>query len=153
MHAQLTTLYARLKIPRLCRPQKISPIAMSSMFAPAHFSCSHSTHLTLTSSSSIPSSRTTSQVTLPINKHCATPPKEESDPSSKTTTSTPRGWLQSGLMCLVFQSTRKEKENMKTNQRIEKKQKRKIKKRKIKKKKNVTTDFKGLHSMDFREEQ
>ena len=27
-----------------------------------------------TSSSSIPSSRTTSQVTLPINKHCATPP-------------------------------------------------------------------------------
>ena len=67
-----------LKIPRLCRPHKISPIAMSSMFAPAQFSCSHSTPLTLTSSSSIPSSRTTSQVTLPINKHCAAPPNEES---------------------------------------------------------------------------
>ena len=34
-----------LKIPRLCRPHKISPIAMSSMSAPAQFSCSHSTPL------------------------------------------------------------------------------------------------------------
>ena len=33
-----------------------------------------STPLTLTSSSSIPSKRTTSQITLPINKHSATPP-------------------------------------------------------------------------------
>ena len=33
-------------------------------------------------------SRTTSQVTLPINKHCATPPKEESGPLAKTTSST-----------------------------------------------------------------
>ena len=57
---------------------KISPIAMSPMFALAHFSCSHSTPLTLTSSSSIPSSRTTSQVTLPINKQCPTSPNEES---------------------------------------------------------------------------
>ena len=68
---------------RLCRPYQISPIAMSSVFAPAHFSCSHSTPLTLTSSSSIPSSRITSQVTWPINKHCATPPKEESPPKMK----------------------------------------------------------------------
>ena len=44
------------------------------MFALAHFTCSHSTLWKLTSSSSILSSRTTSQVTLPINKHCATPP-------------------------------------------------------------------------------
>ena len=58
---------------------------MSSMFAPAHFSCSHSTTFTLTSSSSISSSRTTSQVKLPINKHCATPPKEESGPMAKNT--------------------------------------------------------------------
>ena len=36
VHAQFTTLYAWLKIPRLCRPYKISPIAMSSMFALAH---------------------------------------------------------------------------------------------------------------------
>ena len=43
-------------------------ITMSSMFAPAHFSCSHSTPLTHSSSSSIPSSRTISQVTLPIKK-------------------------------------------------------------------------------------
>ena len=61
---------------------------MSSMFAPAHFSCSHSTPLTLTSSSSIPSSRTTFQVTLPINKHCATPPIEESGHLAKNTSST-----------------------------------------------------------------
>ena len=55
---------------------------MSSMFALAH------ERSTLTSSSSIPSSRTTSQVTLPINRHCATPPKEESGPLAKTTSST-----------------------------------------------------------------
>ena len=42
---------------------------MSSMFALAH------ERSTLTSSSSIPSSRTTSQVMLPINKHCVTPPR------------------------------------------------------------------------------
>ena len=45
-------------------------------------------HLTLTSSSSIRSSRTTSQVTLPINKHCAAPPIEESGPLAETTSST-----------------------------------------------------------------
>ena len=60
---------------------------MSSMFAPARWSCSHSTPLTLTSSS-IPSLRTTSQVTLPINKHCATPPHEDSGPLAKPTSST-----------------------------------------------------------------
>ena len=63
-------------------------ITMSSMFAPAYFSCSHSTLLTLSSSSSIPSSRTTSQVTLPIYKHCAAPPVEESGPLAKNTSST-----------------------------------------------------------------
>ena len=73
---------------RLCRPLKKSPIAISPMFALAHFSCSHSTPLTLTSSSSIPSSRTTFQVTLPINKHCAAPPIEESGPLANTTSST-----------------------------------------------------------------
>ena len=73
---------------RLCRPHKNKFITMSSMFAPAHFSCSHSTPVTLTSSSSIRSSRTTSQVTLPTNKHCATPPNEESGALAKTTSST-----------------------------------------------------------------
>ena len=73
---------------RLCRPHKNKFITMSSMFAPAHFSCSHSTPVTLTSSSSIPSSRTTSQVTLPTNKQCATPPNEESGALAKTTSST-----------------------------------------------------------------
>ena len=73
---------------RLRRPHKEKTITMSSMFALAHFFCSYSTPLTLTSSSSIPSSRTTSQVTLPINKHCATPPKEESGPLAKTTSPT-----------------------------------------------------------------
>ena len=42
--------------------------------------------LTLTSSSSIPS--TTSQVTLPINKHCADPQNEEYGSVAKTTSST-----------------------------------------------------------------
>ena len=61
-------LVARLKILRLrCSHEKF--ITMSSMFALAH------ERSTLTSSSSIPSSRTTSQVTLPINKHCVTPPR------------------------------------------------------------------------------
>ena len=77
-----------LKIPRMCRPHKISSIAMASMFAPAHFSCSHSTSSTLTSSSSIPSSRTTSQVTLPISKHCAAPPIVESGHLAFSTSST-----------------------------------------------------------------
>ena len=64
-------LVAWLKVPRLCRPPKnIHIISISCMFAHER-----STLLTLTSSSSIPSSRTTSQVKLPINKHCATPPK------------------------------------------------------------------------------
>ena len=52
---------------RLYRPQKIGPIAMSSMFAPAHSSsssCSHPTPLTLTSSPLTTSSRPTSQITL-----------------------------------------------------------------------------------------
>ena len=61
---------------------------MSPMFAPAHFCCSHSTPSTLTPASSIPSSRTTSQVTLPIIKHCAAPPNEESGPLAKTTSPT-----------------------------------------------------------------
>ena len=74
-------LVARLKIPRLRRSHK-KFITMSSMFALAH---ERSTH---TSSSSIPSSRTTSQVKLPINKHCATPPEEESGPLAKITSST-----------------------------------------------------------------
>ena len=73
---------------RLCRPHKNKTIAMSSMFAPAHFSCSHSTPFTLSSSSSIPSSRTSSQVKLPINKHCATSPNEESGPLANTTSPT-----------------------------------------------------------------
>ena len=76
---------------------------MSSMFAPAHFSCSHSTTLTLISSSSIPSSRTTCQVTLPINNHCATrthwrlwslwvnlPPPQVVSPTWSTTSTTQR---------------------------------------------------------------
>ena len=54
---------------------------------PAHFSCSHSTPLTLTSSSSIPSSRTTSQVKLPINKPCEDPQDEECGPVANTTSS------------------------------------------------------------------
>ena len=82
-----------LKIPRLCRPHKNKFITMSSMFALAHFSCSHSTPLTLTSSSSIPSSRTTSPVTLPIGGRCAAPPIEESGPLAITTSST-TGWCE-----------------------------------------------------------
>ena len=77
-----------LKIPRMCRPHKISSIAIASMCAPAHFSCSHSTSSTLTSSSSIPSSRTTSQVTLPISKHCAAPPIVGFGPLAFSTSST-----------------------------------------------------------------
>ena len=73
---------------RLCRPLQISPIAMSSMFAPAHVSCSHSTPLTLTSSSSTSSPRKAPQATRPINKHCATPPEEDSGPLAKTTSPT-----------------------------------------------------------------
>ena len=61
-------LVAWLKIAMLRRPHKNKIIAMSSMFALAH------ERSTLTSSSSIPSSRTTSQVKLPTSKHCATPP-------------------------------------------------------------------------------
>ena len=76
-----------LKIPSLRRFHKNKITAMSSMFAFAH------ERSTLTSSSSIPSSRTTSQVTLPINKHCAAPPKEESGPLAKITSSTDaRSW-------------------------------------------------------------
>ena len=70
-----------LKIPRLRRPHKNKIIAMPSMFTFAH------ERSTLTSSSSIPSSRTTSQVTLPIKKHCAAPPNEESGPLANTTSS------------------------------------------------------------------
>ena len=76
-------LVAWLKIPRLCRPHKKKTITISRMLARER-----STSLTLTSSSSIPSSRTTSQVTLPIDKHCATPPKEESGPLTQITSST-----------------------------------------------------------------
>ena len=74
-----------LKILRLRRsPKKI--ITMSSMFALAH---ERSTSLTLTSSSSIPSSRTTSQVTLPINKSpVPLRHEEESGSWAKTTSST-----------------------------------------------------------------
>ena len=69
-----------LKIPRLRRSQK-KFITMSSMFALAH------ERSTLTSSSSIPSSRTTSQVTLPINKHCVTPPRRGVWPFGQNPTS------------------------------------------------------------------
>ena len=64
------------------------PLPCHPCFAPAHSSCSHSTPLTLTSSSSIPSSRTTSQVTLPINKHCDDPQNHEYGSVAKTTSST-----------------------------------------------------------------
>ena len=62
-----------------------SPIVMSPMFAPAHFSCSHSTPLTLTFSESLTS---TSQVTLPINEHFADLQNEEHGSVAKTTSST-----------------------------------------------------------------
>ena len=65
---------------------------VSPMMSLAHFSCSHSTPLTLTSSSSIPSSRTTSQVTLPINRPCDDPQNEEYGPVANTTSST-RSWM------------------------------------------------------------
>ena len=85
VHAQFTTLSAVAQakgcVDRIKKKNHVTN------FAPAHFSCCHSTPLTLTSSSSIPSSRTTSQVKLPINKHC-TPPNEESGPLAKTTSST-----------------------------------------------------------------
>ena len=60
----------RMTGSRVVVSDKIDFITMSSMFALAHFSCSHSTPLTLTSSSSVPSPRTTCQVKLPINKPC-----------------------------------------------------------------------------------
>ena len=68
---------------RVVLSDKIDFITMSSMFALARFSCSHSTPLTLTSSSSIPSSRTTSQVKLPINKPCEDPQDEVCGPVAK----------------------------------------------------------------------
>ena len=79
---------AWLKISRLCRPHKISPIAMSPMFCTCAFLLLSLYTLTLTSSSSIPSSRTTSQVTLPINKHCDDPQNHEYGSVAKTTSST-----------------------------------------------------------------
>ena len=96
VHTQFTTLYALAQGCVVRKKKKI--IAMSSMFAPAHFSCSPSTPLTLTSSSSIPSSRTSSQVKFPINKHCATPPNEESGPLAKTTSSTGPEELRSRIL-------------------------------------------------------
>ena len=74
-----------LEILRLRRSHK-NTITMSSMFALAH---ERSTSFTLTSSSSIPSSRTTSQVTLPINKSpVPLRHEEESGSWAKTTSST-----------------------------------------------------------------
>ena len=88
VHAQFTTLYAlaqaqgcvvRIKIRSSpCHPCLHLRISPALTLHP----------LTLTSSSSIPSSRTTSQVTLPINKHCATLPNEESGPMANTTSLT-----------------------------------------------------------------
>ena len=77
------------QIPRMCRPYENKIIFMSHMCAFAHFTLDLTLHLcTLTSSSSIFSSRTTSQFHLTINKHCAAPSKEESDPLAQTTSST-----------------------------------------------------------------
>ena len=75
-----------LKIPRLCRPPKNVHIITTSCML-AH---ERSTPLTRTPSSSIPSSRTTFQVKLPINKSPVLRRQEEESGSLANITSSTR---------------------------------------------------------------